>query len=54
MSYLPVQTKSSRLSETGKAAVGSVLLLALALAAALLIRAVECLRWWLRQDRGRP
>ena len=41
MSYLPVQTKSSRLSETGKAAVCSVLLLALALAAALLIRAVD-------------
>jgi membrane protease YdiL (CAAX protease family) len=41
MSYLPVKTKSSRLSETGKAAVCSVLLLALALAAALLIRAVD-------------
>jgi hypothetical protein len=41
MSYLPVQTKSSRLSETSKAAVCSVLLLALALAAALLIRAVD-------------
>jgi uncharacterized protein len=41
MNYLPVQTKSSRLSETGKAAVCSVLLLALALAAALLIRAVD-------------
>lgn len=41
MSYLPAQTKSSRLSETGKAAVCSVLLLALALAAALVIRAVD-------------